>query len=419
MTMARLALDQAPAVSLPRRFLLSAPLWGVLAGVLLFVDGDALLRSRWHPATLALVHVFTLGVLGNVMFGSMLQFLPAAAGVRVRGSALLGAPLHVLFNLGALLLVAGLHQRWRAALLGAAVLLPLAFVLLAAMTLPGLLAAVGQRLLRAGLGVAIGFGVLTALLGGALALALADGWAWPVGALVDVHASWGVLGWIVVLLASVARVVMPMFQGTGTLPARVQALWLDSALVMLSGAAWWRLTHADGRWLAGTVTLHAMLFAGAALWLQWRAPRQRRGPLLWSWRAGLIVLLLAALVLVAGPRGGLLAAVLGLGIALPLLLLGMALEIVAFIGWIELHRVCGRGVQLPGVQRLLPDSDKLGVLLAQLPLLLLPAAALWPSAWLARAAGLALLFAWLGVWSALRGVRRRAHGFLLALEDRP
>jgi hypothetical protein len=419
MTMARLALDQAPAVSLPRRFLLSAPLWGMLAGVLLLVDGDAVLRSRWHPPTLALAHVFTLGVLGNVMFGSVLQFLPAAAGVRVRGGMLLGAPLHVLFNLGALLLVAGLHQSWPAALLGAAVLLPLAFVLLAAMTLPGLIAAVGQRLLRAGLGVAIGFGVLAALLGGALALALADGRAWPVGALVDVHAGWGVLGWIVVLLASVARVVMPMFQGTGTLPARVQALWLGSALVMLSGAAWWRLAHADDRWLIGTVTLHATLFACAALWLQWRAPRQRRSPLLWSWRAGLIVLLLAALTLIAGPRGGLLAAVLGLGIALPLLLLGMALEIVAFIGWIELHRVCGRGVQLPGVQRLLPDSDKFSVLLAQLPLLLLPAAALWPSAWLARAAGLALLFAWLGMWSALRGARRRANGFLSTLEDRP
>jgi hypothetical protein len=419
MTMARLALDQAPAVSLPRRFLLSAPLWGMLAGVLLFVDGDALLRSRWHPATLALVHVFTLGVLGNVMVGSVLQFLPAAAGARVRGSRWLGAPLHVLFNLGALLLVAGLHQSWRVALLGAAVLLPLAFALLAAMTLPGLLAAVGQWLLRAGLAAAIGFGVLTALLGGALALALADGRIWPVTALVDVHASWGVLGWIVILLASVARVVMPMFQGTGSIPARVQALWLATALLMLPGAAWWRLSHNDGRWLAATVGLYAALFACAALWLQWRVPRQRRSRLLESWRAGLIVLLLAALALAAGPRGGLLAPVLGLGIALPLLLIGMALEIVAFIGWIDLHRRCGRGVQLPSVQRLLPDSDKLGVLLAQLPLLLLPAAALWPSPWLARAAGLALLFAWLGVWSALRGVRRRANGFLLALEARP
>lgn len=418
MTMARLALDQAPAASLPRRFLLSAPLWGMLAGVLLFIDGDAVLRSRWHPATLALVHVFTLGVLGNVMFGSVLQFLPAAAGVRVRGSRLLGAPLHVLFNVGALLLVAGLHQSWRAALLGAAMLLPLAFALLAAMTLPGLVAAAGDRLLRSGLGVAIGFGLLTALLGGALALALADGRIWPVTALVDVHASWGVLGWVVILLASVARVVLPMFQGTASIPARMQALWLASALVMLSGAAWWRLIHDDGRWLAGAVGLHAVLFACAALWLQWRVPRRRRNRLLESWRAGLIVLLLAALVLVAGPRAGLLAPVLGLGIALPLLLIGMALEIIAFIGWIDLHRRCGRGVQLPSVQRLLPDSDKRGVLLAQLPLLLLPAAALWPSAWLSRAAGLALLFAWLGVWSALRGVRRRANDFLLRLEGR-
>ena len=417
--MARLALDQAPAISLPRRFLLSAPLWGMLAGVLLLIDGDAVLRSRWHPATLALVHVFTLGVLGNVMFGSVLQFLPAAAGVRVRGSVLFGPPLHVVFNLGVLLLVAGLHQRWRAALAGAAVLLPLAFVLLAAMTLPGLLAAVGQQLLRAGLGVAIGFGLLAALLGGALALALAAGWAWPRVAWIDVHASWGVLGWVVVLLASVARVVMPMFQGTGTIPARVQVLWLGSALLLLFGASWWRLMHADGRWLAGTVALHALLFAGAALWLQWRAPRQRRSPLRWSWRTGLMLLLLAALALVVGPRGGLLAAVLGLGIALPLLLTGMALEIVAFIGWIDLHRHCSRGVQLPSVQRLLPDRDKLGVLLAQLPLLLLPAAALWPSVWLTRAAGLALLLAWLSVWSALRGVRRRADRFLLMLEHRP
>ena len=132
-----------------------------------------------------------------------------------------------------------------------------------------------------------------------------------------------------------------------------------------------------------------------------------------------MLLLLAALALVVGPRGGLLAAVLGLGIALPLLLTGMALEIVAFIGWIDLHRHCSRGVQLPSVQRLLPDRDKLGVLLAQLPLLLLPAAALWPSVWLTRAAGLALLLAWLSVWSALRGVRRRADRFLLMLEHRP
>jgi hypothetical protein len=363
--------------------------------------------------------VFTLGVLGNAMFGSVLQFLPAAAGVRVRGSTALGPWLHVLFNLGTLLLVAGLHQGWRNALVAAAVLLPLAFVLLATMTLPGLLAAAGQRLLRAGFGMAIGAAAFTALLGGALALGIVGLLPLPLAALADVHASWGVLGWVVVLMASVARVVMPMFQGTGTVREPVQAAWLGSVLLMLSAATWWRLTDGGGTWLAGTMAAHALLFAVAALWLQWRAPRLRRGPLLWSWRAGLPVLALAALALLADVRGGMLAGALGLGIALPLLVIGMMLEIVPFIGWIELHRRIGRGVQLPGVQRLLPVHEKTRVLLAQVPLLLLPVAVCWPSAWLARVAGLALVLAWGCAWWTLRGVRRRAIHFLSTVEPRP
>jgi hypothetical protein len=415
--MTQLRLEQGPAPSLPRRFLSSAPWWGMLAGVLLIVDGATALRMRWNPATLALVHVFALGVLGNAMFGSVLQFLPAAAGVRVRGSATFGPWLHALFNLGVLLLVMGLHQGWRTALIAAAVLLPLGFALLAAMTVPGLLAAAGQRLLRAGFGVAIGFAALTALLGSMLALGFVGRLTLPLAALTDVHASWGVLGWVVVLMASVARVVMPMFQGTGTVREPVQAIWLGSVLLMLFGAACWRLTDGSGAWLAGTIAAHALLFAVAVLWLQWRAPRLRRGPLLWSWRAGLIVLALAALALSTGVRDGMLAAALGLGVALPLLVTGMMLEIVPFIGWIELHRRCGRGVQLPGVQRLLPTYDKTRALLAQVPLLLLPIAVVWPSAWLARAAGLALLLAGGCMAWTLHGVRRRASHFLLTMES--
>ena len=70
--MARLTIERAPAPALPRRFLLCMPWWGMFAGLLLILDGDALLRSRWNPGTLALVHVFTLGVLGN---GTLIQDL--------------------------------------------------------------------------------------------------------------------------------------------------------------------------------------------------------------------------------------------------------------------------------------------------------------------------------------------------------
>jgi len=418
--MTRLALEQSPAASLPRRFLLSAPLWGMFAGLLLIVDGDLLLRSRWLPATLALVHAFTLGVLGNAMFGSTLQFLPTAAGVRVRGSARFGPWLHASFNLGAVLLVAGWLAGWRSCLLAGGIVLPMAFMLLAAMTLPGLLMAGGQRLLHAGFATALGSALLAALLGGCLALGLGGWLGITLPALTDVHASWGTLGWVIVLIASVGRVVMPMFQGTRTVPAAAQAIWLGSLPLALGAGAWQRLVYDDASVLRLVLAIYVLSFAGAGLWLQRQAPRPRRGPLRLSWMAGLTLLVLAAATLLAGTRGGLLAAVLGLGIALPLMVNGMLLEIVAFLGWIGLHRHIGRGVQLPGVQRLLPDADKTRVLLAQLLLaLLLPAAVLWPSPWLARSAGLAMLLAWLGVWLACLGVSRRTKRFRLRMEFRP
>jgi hypothetical protein len=199
----------------------------------------------------------------------------------------------------------------------------------------------------------------------------------------------------------------------------VQVAWLGSVALTLLAAAWLRWMDGKVTWLAAAVAVHALWFACAVLWLQWRAPRPRRGPLLWSWRAGTMILALAALALLWGLRDGVLAGVLGLAIALPLLLLGMAQEIIAFIGWLALQRRCGRGMQLPGVQRLLPERDKLRVLLAQLPpAMLLTATALWPSPLLARAAGLTMLLAWLGWWLALDGVRRRANRFALTVESR-
>ncbi len=71
--------------------------------------------------------------------------------------------------------------------------------------------------------MATGFAVLTALLGGLLALGFAGRLALSLAALTDVHASWGVLGRVVVLLASVARVVLAA-RREQQVRARTQAL---------------------------------------------------------------------------------------------------------------------------------------------------------------------------------------------------
>jgi hypothetical protein len=406
--MPKLRLDQAPPATLPLRFLFAMPCWGVLGALWLLIEADVPLHGRWHPATLALVHVWTLGVLGNAMFGALLQFLPAAAGVVLRGWR--GVPwLHALFNLGVLLLVVGLHSQARGPLLVAGVVLPLSFLWLGAMTLPGLLGAAGERLLRAGLGVAIGFGMLTALAGAALALLLASRVAWSPAA-VDVHAGLGVLGWMVLLLAAVARVTMPMFQGTGSVPPRVQASWLAAVAIALPAAAALHLARPDGAPLPLTVVLGGASFAAAALWLQRRVPPARRNPLYRHWRAGLLALLAAALVLAGGH--GLLAGVLALGVGLPMLIGAMALEIVPFVGWIALRRSVPRGVQLPGVQRLLPPTRKQRVLYAHyLAAVLLLAAVLWPQPWLARLAATAQLAVWVLHGHALQSALRAGRAF--------
>ncbi|WP_236585578.1 hypothetical protein [Dyella sp. EPa41] len=410
--MAKLALDQAPTVSLPRRFLCSMPAWGMLAGLLLMLDGDGMLRSRWHPGTLALVHTFTLGVLGNAMFGSLLQFLPAAAGVPLR-SGRLASGMHIALNLGTLSLVGGFYFASIPLLTLGGLMLPLAFLALVGITLPAVCRAVGQRRLRAGIGASLLFGLATALLGGALALCGSGRLSLDIPRWVDVHASLGVLGWMVVLLASVGRVVMPMFQGTVAPPPTWHAAWLGCLLAMFPVAAVSYLIGLGDAVLPATVALFGLSFAFTVTWSQRRTTQARRGPLWWSWRVGSLALLVSAVALSSQSGGPLPAAALALGMALPLLVVGMALEIVAFLGWIELHRRVGRGVPLPGVQRLMPARERGAALIA----LAVAGAAvvlstLHPDTWLVGTAGLFQCIAWVGVAAVFLGTRRRVRQFL-------
>ena len=410
--MAKIAIDRAPPTALPRRFLLTAPCWGAVAGLLLLVDGELALQTRWGPSTLALVHAFTLGMLGNAMFGSLLQFLPAAAGAPVAGGARAGFVLHGLLNGGAVLLVAGfraMHPSWLA---GAGVVLAVAFALLACLVMPGLWRAHGQRLLRVGIAFACAAGLVAAALGIAMLCGLIGRGGLPLLPWANIHAAWGVLGWVLGLVASVGTVVMPMFQGTRAVPAGAQAGWLALlALVLVLGTACLVFAQRPAVLQWGGAACLAV-FASAGLWLQWRARHARNVWLVRLWRTGLLALLgAAAVVAVGGPS--LLAGALVLGVALPWLVLGMQLEIVAFLGWIDLHRRCGRGLRLPAIQVLLPDADKAAVFVLQASAALgLLAACVWPHPVGARAAGLLLLSCHAWSWWTLQAPTRRGRAFL-------
>src|SRR5699024_7666040 len=144
--MSGLAFAQAPPPRRPLRWLLSVPVWGMVAGAWLLAFGEASLISRWSPHTVALVHLFTLGVLGNAMLGSLLQFLPVAAGTPLP-LARSADWLHALFNVGLAVFAIAMANMHRAGLAAAGVLLAGPILVFAATALPGLARRGAQRVL--------------------------------------------------------------------------------------------------------------------------------------------------------------------------------------------------------------------------------------------------------------------------------
>jgi len=390
-----LALEQAPPFHLPVRFFLTAPLFALLAGLMLFWVGGELLASRWHPATLATTHLVVVGYLGQVMCGALLQMLPVMVGSRVPAVRWSGGLSHGLLVLGALGLAAGLGGGGAdrlalgasAAGLGWLVLLVGFFIALArARGEPGTRRALSAAVLALALTLVLGLLLAANLLGW---LRLEDFTRW-----VDTHVAWGLLGWVGLLILGVALQVIPLFFVTQPYPPLLRA-WLVPMLllILLLGSLAVILGWDE---LAGALlTLLVLGFVGFALLtlvILARRERRRQDPTLLHWWAALLALCGAALswILAAPPTltGVLLLA--GVGLGLPA---GMLFKITPFLAWFHLQQRqidAGRfEVRLPHMGTLLPlgwARVQFGLHLGGL--LLLVAAVFLPE--LARLAGLAL-----------------------------
>ena len=97
---AELSLDQAPPIGVPLRFFLTAPLFALAAALLLIWQGPDLLDSRWNPALLGATHLLTLGYMGLIMIGALLQILPVVAGTPMQHPALVASIVHTLGTVG-------------------------------------------------------------------------------------------------------------------------------------------------------------------------------------------------------------------------------------------------------------------------------------------------------------------------------
>ncbi len=390
----KLAFEHTPGLALPLRFLLLAPWFGALAGLLLVWQGSEALATRWAPATLAVTHLLTLGFLGMAMAGSLLQMVPVVAGVELRWARSLGPAIWGALAGGALLLAGGFLCGLPWCLRAGSALLGLGFLLLLAVLgralsqrpAPGALPVVaGMRQAVVALACAVAIGVaLAAFLVGALPLRVME---WT-----NVHAAWALVGWVGVLVVSVVYQVVPMFQSTQLFP-RPLAFVLPP--LCLGGLLLWTAGYLSGfawQWAgAGLVAACLALFAGYTLVLLYRRKRAVDVST-WYWCLSLGSLI-ASVVVFLCPFGGDKALVLGIlfigGFAMSAVN-GMLYKIVPFLLWYHGQHA---GCDVPGVRQLMPESvPRVQFAWHAASVVMLLAAVMAPG-WLAQLAGAVLAVA--------------------------
>jgi hypothetical protein len=391
-----LSLEDTPTLAVPLRFLLTAPWFALAAALFLLWQGPDALVSRWSPATLALTHLITLGFLAMTMAGALLQLLPVVAGFEIPGIGPVARATWLGLGCGSLLLALALFSG-QAPLFAAAALvlgLPLAAFLvalaaaLARRASPGALPMIcGVRLALPALGV-------TAALGLSLAASLAGGPALALVLLTDLHAAWGLLGWVAVLVAAVAFQVVPLFQATPTYPPRLAYGFPPAVVLLLLAASAAALRWPGWLWLPGAALALCMAgFAALTLYLIHRRKRPAPDVTTRYWRLSMGCLLACAALylwpaeVAARP---LLLGVLFIGGFAMSAVNGMLYKIVPFLLWYHLAQAGVERRAVPGVNAWIGERGAAWQFRAHAAAVgALAAAVFWP-AW-SRAA--ALVFA--------------------------
>ncbi|MDD5180511.1 MAG: hypothetical protein PHT15_04555 [Gallionellaceae bacterium] len=406
MSMASLSLEQAPPITVPFRFFLSAPLFLLLAALALLAAGPAALESRWTPALLGITHLLTLGCMSMVMNGAMLQLLPVLAGSPVPNPRLVAWTIHLPLLAGAVLLGSGLYFTMAALVKLAIPALAFAFAAFLGIAVYSLARAPGRNasiyamlLALAALAVTVGLGML-------LAAGISNLLNLPMLPFAALHVSWGLLGWTTLLVIGIAYQVVPMFQLTAPY-SRVVTRWLGGALFAL--VLFWSchllLPEPAASVLAfiAACGLAICLSTFAVVTLQLQYKRRRRVPdiTMEFWRVGLFSLLAAVVLWLAGQVSAALANSTFYALALGMLFIvgfvlsviqGMMYKIVPFLIWFHLQGKLP-SKQVPNMKDIIPDRPARWhwrIHLASLPLLL--ASAIWPWPWV-YAAGCVLLLA--------------------------
>lgn len=414
-----LSLAQTPPLSIPLRFFLTAPLFAVACGVVLLWFGEEAFVNRWHPGLLAATHFLTLGFLGMIMIGALQQLTPVLMGAQITQPVLFSTTVHLLLTTGTLVLTVG----W---LIQKPELFTLAAVLLGA-SISLFIIKLFIALQKARTGYATVYSTRIALLAFAttmlLGIYLLMGYTSTefsrFSGMTDLHMTWGLLGWVGLLIMGVAYQVVPMFQITPEYP-KLMMRWLTLIIFLLLVS--WSVVYIffSQKILllniaAGLVVLSLVSFIFITLNLLSRRRRKIPDITLNFWRVAMSSLLIVVVAWSLSlfdihPRLEFLIGVMmivGFGMSA---VSGMLYKITPFLIWLHLNNYAqdkDRSVfKIPNMKQVIPERKaRLHFRVHILMLLLSFLAVFWPGYFLRPAAVVLIITScilWANLYAALR-----------------
>jgi len=338
-----LSVDQAPPISAPLRFFLTAPLFGVLAGIFIFFSSTDMLVSRYSVDAVIITHAITIGFFSFIMLGSLTQMLPVLASAKISKVKTVTLLSYFLMTSGLLSMIFGLKFDIASLLTFSYVALLIGFLTMIFSIAYSIRTVSNFTATIKGMLTSLLFAFTIVIMGSVLLYEYASNSLSEYHyILANIHSVWAIFGFSGILVIGVAFQVLPMFY----VAPKFKHFCKSKVVYLISlGLFLWLFLSIFYEEYALFAKLWIALFFWAFATTVWIKFNKRKRPIsdvtVWYWRASSLFLTLGSflwifdeffkheyIVMVAILIGG--------GFILSIMI-GMMYKIVPFLVWFHLN----------------------------------------------------------------------------------
>jgi len=331
-----LSTDQAPPISVPFRFFLTAPFFAILIAITFFIYPQEAIFDRYSPIAVGVVHLFTLGILTMIIFGALQQMLPVLSGAVIKKRILFANIVHTNLTIGALSLSGGFI--FSSSLLKSigSITLTLAFGVFFFVVTKLLFQVKYVNSTVTAMRIFSIVGIITVLLGlHLIGSHLSGNFSSLHFDIVNIHIAFGIFGFALIIVMGVAFQVIPMFYVARDFPKDVQNKFPRVIFGMLILFGIFTFMKLEKDTVLNVLSILAIIFSYYGI----VSLNNRRRPVfditLWYWKLSLVSLIVGLVMFLIDMPISTVSIVIAFGF-LYSLLQGMIYKIIPFLAWFHL-----------------------------------------------------------------------------------